>query len=276
MAEIIMLGTGHATVTNCYNTCFLLRTPKVSMLVDGGGGNGILTQLKNIGARCQVIDAIFLTHTHTDHILGIVWVLRMIGESTLSHKNRSRYRVFSHREGLTALTMISRSTLSENEWAKICRRVEFVEIKDQDIIQLSDDFEFRCFDLCASDVTQYGFIAALEGRVTIACVGDIPCTPKIQSNIKSVDWLMHEAFCLERERKEFQLEKIRHCTVKEAACIAQSIQAHNLVLYHTADNSLADKKSEYKKEALKYYYGNVYVPTDLEVIEIASMPNIYI
>lgn len=37
--DITMLGTGNATVTECYNTCFVLRDGKRHLLVDGGGGN---------------------------------------------------------------------------------------------------------------------------------------------------------------------------------------------------------------------------------------------
>lgn len=39
--QITMLGTGNATVSQIYNTCFLLQTPGSLMLVDAGGGNGI-------------------------------------------------------------------------------------------------------------------------------------------------------------------------------------------------------------------------------------------
>ena len=38
--QITMLGTGNATVSQIYNTCFLLQTPSSMMLVDAGGGTG--------------------------------------------------------------------------------------------------------------------------------------------------------------------------------------------------------------------------------------------
>lgn len=47
---ITMLGTGNALVTRCYNTCFTLHSMGGAlMLVDAGGGNGILTQLERAG-----------------------------------------------------------------------------------------------------------------------------------------------------------------------------------------------------------------------------------
>ena len=45
--KITMLGTGHATVTNCYNTCFTISENNKHFLVDAGGGNGILKQLED-------------------------------------------------------------------------------------------------------------------------------------------------------------------------------------------------------------------------------------
>lgn len=50
MNKITMLGTGNATVTQCYNTCFALQTDTTLLLVDGGGGNGVLAQLKKLAS----------------------------------------------------------------------------------------------------------------------------------------------------------------------------------------------------------------------------------
>ena len=36
--ELIMLGTGNAIVTKCYNTCFVLRSGTTRLLVDGRRG----------------------------------------------------------------------------------------------------------------------------------------------------------------------------------------------------------------------------------------------
>lgn len=68
--ELIMLGTGHATVTRCYNTCFVLKIRESAFLVDGGGGNGILHQLEKAGISLTDLSGIFITHVHIDHILG--------------------------------------------------------------------------------------------------------------------------------------------------------------------------------------------------------------
>ena len=53
--HITMLGTGNALATRCYNTCFTLHDPSGEiLLVDAGGGNGILTRMEQaeIDLRC--------------------------------------------------------------------------------------------------------------------------------------------------------------------------------------------------------------------------------
>ena len=73
-----MLGTGNALVTRCYNTCFTLHGEGGALLlVDAGGGNGILTQLERAGIAYDGIHDLFVTHAHTDHLLGCVWMMRM-------------------------------------------------------------------------------------------------------------------------------------------------------------------------------------------------------
>ena len=58
--KIIMLGTGHATVTKCYNTCFIIENNNQYLLVDGGGGNTLLRQLEKADIDWRNIHQ----HTH--------------------------------------------------------------------------------------------------------------------------------------------------------------------------------------------------------------------
>lgn len=70
MKNLIVLGTGHALVTQCYNTCFALTVDDQYILVDGGGGNGILSQLQRAEIPYDKIHHAFVSHGHTDHLLG--------------------------------------------------------------------------------------------------------------------------------------------------------------------------------------------------------------
>ena len=81
-----MLGTGNAMCVRCYNTCFCLHSPQSLLMVDAGGGNGIFRQLHRAHIAFEDIHHLFVTHTHTDHIMGVVWMIRKI--SPLIHKGK--------------------------------------------------------------------------------------------------------------------------------------------------------------------------------------------
>ena len=83
-----MLGTGNAMVTRCYNTCFVLSSGEEYFLVDAGGGNGIFKQLEQAGVPFTGIREMFVTHAHTDHILGAIWVIRKIATLMSNDKYR--------------------------------------------------------------------------------------------------------------------------------------------------------------------------------------------
>ena len=79
MEHLTALGTGYAIATNCYTTSFTISDGKEHFMIDCGGGSGVLTQLDYAGISLSAIHHIFLSHRHTDHIMGAVWMIRMIG-----------------------------------------------------------------------------------------------------------------------------------------------------------------------------------------------------
>ena len=128
--EIIILGTGNAMVTQCYNTCFIVRSKSgATMMVDAGGGNGILTQLEKAGIRREDISDLFVTHAHTDHLLGCVWIMRM------AILFRYSIRVWSHKKVLNLLSDICRQILPQKEADGIGNLVTMHCLEDGDKIE---------------------------------------------------------------------------------------------------------------------------------------------
>ena len=95
---LIILGTGNATVTRCYNTCFAIEKENEYFLIDTGGGNGILTQLEKAEIPLERIHHIFISHEHTDHILGMIWLIRMIATGMKNGKYEGNLEVYCHEE----------------------------------------------------------------------------------------------------------------------------------------------------------------------------------
>ena len=93
-----MLGTGNAMVTRCYNTCFVLRNQEDCLLVDAGGGNGILAQMEKAGIPFENVHAMFVSHGHTDHVLGVIWIVRKISAMMKSGTYEGDFVIYCHTE----------------------------------------------------------------------------------------------------------------------------------------------------------------------------------
>ena len=262
--EVIILGTGNATVTRCYNTCFILRNPQGHMLlVDAGGGNGILRQLQDADVRWEDIHDLYVTHAHTDHILGVVWLLRM----ALQYRQPTPFRVYSHRKVLDILTYLCQQLLPAKQSSGLGSAVEFHEVVDGSTF-IVDDMHFDCFDIHSTKERQFGFSATLSSGIRLVCLGDEPYSEENEHYVRGADWLMSEAFCLYADRDRFQPYKKHHSTVIDAARLAESLQVPHLILYHTEDKTLDTRRERYTAEATSVYHGHVIVPDDLERIPL--------
>ena len=80
--------------------------------------------------------------------------------------------------------------------------------------------------------------------------------------------MLHEAFCLHSEADIFDPYEKHHSTEKDACELAERMGVKNLLLYHTEDKNLANRKALYSEEGKPYYHGNLWIPDDLEAIEI--------
>ena len=79
-------------------------------------------------------------------------------------------------------------------------------------------------------------------------------------------WLMHEAFCLESESDRYHPHLIAHSTVKDACENAEHLHVKNLILFHTEDRHLKERKTLYGQEGKEYFSGQLMIPDDLESI----------
>lgn len=99
-------------------------------------------------------------------------------------------------------------------------------------------------------------------------LGDETLKPSLQARVEHADYVMHEAFCLDSEEKIFHAYEKNHSTVKTASRLMNDLGVKNLILYHTEDSHIEDRKRLYTEEAQSIFNGNVIVPNDLEEIEI--------
>ena len=262
MNKIIMLGTGNATVSHIYNTCFVLSTSTTSLLVDAGGGNGILAQLRKANIPISDIHHLFVTHAHTDHVLGVIWIIRMVAQCK---GYEGHLHVYGNDKVMRVIRTIIDMILAKKQLAKVEERVVFHELADGDTFDVGD-MRLTAFDIHSTKEKQYGFQAQLPDSTVLACLGDEPYNPANRQLIENADWMMCEAFCLYADRETFKPYEKNHSTALDAGRLAAELGVKNLILYHTEEKTLATRKENYTKEAAENFMGRIVVPDDLEEI----------
>lgn len=237
------------------------------MLVDGGGGNGILSQLENAGINLGDIHHLFITHAHTDHIMGVLWVVRVYIQRVLRGFITEPLHVYGHDKSLMVLRTMCELMLHKKHSSQLGKSVFLHEVKDGDKLTLGD-VDFSVFDIQSTKEKQFGFHALFTDGTRLCCLGDEPYNTCSREYAENADWLLSEAFCLYDERDKFKPYEKNHSTVKDVAELAATLNVPNLLLYHTEDTHINVRKELYSAEAKLYYKGNVIVPNDLEKIEL--------
>ena len=151
--------------------------------------------------------------------------------------------------------------------AGIREQVHFIEVQDGESKTVLDR-NVTFFDIESVKARQFGFCMELGSGRKLTCCGDEPCREHAFAYAANSAWLLHEAFCREADADRYHPHRIQHSTVKEACELAEQLGVQNLLLYHTEDQNITDRKRLYSEEGRRYYSGRLYVPDDLETIRI--------
>ena len=266
MDKLIVLGTGHATVTKCYNTCFAIYNGKEYFLVDAGGGNGILTQLEKTNINIKDIHNMFITHKHTDHLLGAIWIIRLVCQLINNDKYEGNLNIYCSDEVANVIDTIAKLTIHRDQTRLIGDRIKYIIISDKEKLKILN-YEIEFLDTHSPKDLQFGFITHLNNK-KLVFLGDEPYNNEIDDIIMNCEWLLTEAFCLYSEKEIFKPYEKFHSTAKDAGKTAERLNVRKLILWHTEDKNIINKKELYTKEAAQEFSGNIYVPYDLETIDL--------
>lgn len=265
--ELIMLGTGYAMARKCYNTCFAIKNDETTFLVDAGGGNKIFDQIDSASIKYDSIKSMFITHCHTDHILGAIWMVRMMGTLMDKKKYNGLFHVYGHNLVIEALESICKMTLPAKFIKKLGKEIILHIVEEGDSAMIAG-MDVTFFDIASTKAKQFGFRAVLPEGDELVCLGDEPFNPVCRKYVNSPKWMLSEAFCLYNDREIFHPYEKHHSTALDAGKLAQELDVKNLVLYHTEDKTLDTRKENYTKEAKSVFGGNVFVPEDMEIINL--------
>lgn len=265
--KLTMLGTGNALVTECYNTCFVISDEDRHFLVDGGGGNEVLHRLKMAGIDWKNIHDIFVTHKHIDHLLGIVWMVRLICQNMAKGTYEGEATIYGHDEVISLVRELSEKLLQPKQTKFLGDRLHLDVVEDGDTREILGR-TVTFFDIDSTKAKQFGFTMNMGEGKKLTCCGDEPYNPCEKKYAENSTWLLHEAFCLYGEADIFSPYEKHHSTVKDACELAEALEVEHLILYHTEDKNIKHRKELYTAEGRQYYHGHLFVPEDLEEIDL--------
>lgn len=267
MESINILGTGCAMVTKCYNTCFTLSDGEEHFLVDTGGGNTVLSNLEKLNIPINKIHHVFISHRHNDHITGIVWIIRAVAQQIINNKYEGTMKIYCHKENIEAINTITALLLEKKFTKYIGNRIIFSEICHECEAHVLN-WNMKFFDIKSTKQLQFGFNTILQNGKKLTFLGDEPYKEELFKYAESSDYLLHEAFCLYSQKDVFKPYEKHHATVKDACENAAKLKAKTIIMYHTEDKNIDNRKKLYTEEGTEFFKGNIIVPDDLEIINL--------
>ena len=194
--DVTLLGTGCPQVdTRRFGPANLVRHLDRSFLVDCG--SGVTQRLLGASSKGALIDAVFLTHLHSDHIVDL---FQLVISSW--HQGRARpQRIFGPRGSrryIDALLALWRPELDqriahERRPSTVALDIDVVEI-DEGEIWSDHGIRVRAVAVRHQPIKfAYGYIFEADGQ-KLAFSGDTAYSPELIAAAKGADALVHECF----------------------------------------------------------------------------------
>ena len=264
--KIVMVGTGNGATLELYNTCFVIQNEKGNFLVDTGGSIEIINRLNQANVDYNSIRHIFISHSHTDHVLGLFWLFKVLSQSIKREIIKDKIHIYCNDVVYESIKVVSAHILPSSLMDLIYSNTTFHILNDNDSYDING-VKYTFFDIKAKGTKQYGFECTLANK-KFAFLGDETLNPSLYNKIRDYDYVMHEAFCLESEESIFHAYEKNHSTTKSVSEVMNKLNIKNIILYHTEESHGKNRQELYTQEASKYVNGKVFVPNDLDIINI--------
>ena len=145
MDKIIMLGVGNGGTLDLYNTCFVIQNDNHNFLVDTGGSIEIIKKLNQVNIDYKKIRHIFISHSHTDHILGIFWLFKKISRLAMHNEINEKINLYCNDVVFESIREVSKYILPKKLMDAIYNIVDFKVLNDGDSYNING-IEYTFFD----------------------------------------------------------------------------------------------------------------------------------
>ena len=187
---------------------------------------------------------------------------------TDQEKDISRLEIIIHEGKNRQVRKMCEAVLPE-KWNNLFDKKIILNVVDTGVETNILNKKIEFFDINAKKVKQTGFMMWINENDKFTFIGDETCSETTKKYVKNSKWLFADAYMAGKEAEEYDpIQRHHHSTVKFVAELCMELNVENVIMSHTVDTDLKNRKKVFSEDAYKYYNGNVFVPDDLEVIEI--------
>ncbi|MEM9207827.1 MAG: MBL fold metallo-hydrolase [Pseudomonadota bacterium] len=274
--RVVILGTGTPIPdTNRAGASIAIVHKGESYLFDVGGGsirNATRARYKyDIPSLYpSEIDAVFLTHMHSDHTVDFVEL-----NFTLWWRRREHLLAFGPTgleelvDGMVAMMQPDIRTRSSGGQPVIVADAYHPVVSEisAGVVFEKDGMTVEAFDVSHGDIKPAFGYRVTTDDLTVVISGDTAFSETLQSFAAGADILLHESIGNEgllRNSEAFQAyHKASHTTTADVARLAAEARPELLVLYHTLHYGLPEQNAV--DEIAQIYDGHVVLANDLDV-----------
>ena len=210
--KITFLGTGHGLhEKGRYRTSMMLEVGGSAYLIDAG--SPVMHQLINNDRALKEIRAVFITHTHNDHLMN---VLEMVDAISCTKTDASIDFFIPEENAIEAIKnylMVTSGILNEND-----ARMRFYDesfVYEDENIKLTP---FKTGHLKKKGRPSFGYILEAEGKRVIFS-GDLSYLLEMDDFPKAAKELESDLFILEMAHFDFEFLRphLKECKTKKLA-----------------------------------------------------------
>jgi ribonuclease Z len=282
--KVTLLGTGSPFPSvKRFGPAVLVQTGKHTLLFDAG--RGVAQRLVQANVRLGAVEALFITHLHSDHIVGIpdLWLTGWLPLPVASRKGP--FRVY----GPAGTKAMMENLEKAYDWdirirvadQKLSRDDVAVAVSEfsEGVIYDTDGVKVTAFEVDHGDLIKpaYGFRVDYDGR-SIVVSGDTRFNENLIKRATGTDLLIHQVAMAQegllRQSKAVQAILAHHTKPDEAGVVFTRAHPRLAVFYHFSLQGGPGFPPPTEKDVVeltrKSYSGPLVVGEDLMAFEIGK------
>ena len=281
--RVTLLGTGSPQPTiNRFGPGVLVQAGRETLLIDCG--RGITMRLNQAGIKLGAVNRLFVTHLHSDHVVGIpdLWLTGWL--EIPSAQRKGAFQVFGpagtknmmeHLE--RAFEWDIRTRIADQKLVKENVEISVTEIKEGTVYDVNG-VKVTAFEVDHGDLVKpaYGYRIDYGGRSTVVS-GDTRFSENLIQHATGTDLLIHQVAAVRPEllaSPVFQVILAHHTKPEEAGTVFSRTKPKLAVFYHFSLLGTLQvppmTEHEVVEATRKNYGGPLLVGEDLMVFRIGQ------